>query len=57
MNWYTKISQDLSAIPDFITHYENELEKAKKDVRIVGNVEKNVANLPGITEHVFNQLQ
>jgi hypothetical protein len=57
MNWYTKISQDLSVIPDFITHYENELEKAKKDVRIVGNVEKNVANLPGITEHVFNQLQ
>lgn len=30
---------------------------AKSDVRIYGNVEKNVAALPGITEHRFNQLQ
>jgi hypothetical protein len=57
MNWYTKISQDLSAIPDFITHYESELVDAKKEVKIYGNVEKNIANLPGVTEHRFNQLQ
>ena len=30
---------------------------AKSDVKIYGNVEKNVAALPGITEHRFNQLQ
>jgi hypothetical protein len=57
MNWYTKISQDLSEIPDFITHYESELVDAKKEVKIYGNVEKNIANLPGVTEHRFNQLQ
>jgi hypothetical protein len=57
MNWYTKVSQDLSVIPDFITHYEAELESAKQDVRVRGNVEKNIASLPGITEHRFNQLQ
>lgn len=57
MNWYTKISTDMSVIPDFITHYESELNEAKKEVRIYGNVEKNIANLPGITEHRFNQLQ
>lgn len=57
MNWYTKISQDLSAIPDFITYYESELVDAKKEVKIYGNVEKNIANLPGVTEHRFNQLQ
>jgi hypothetical protein len=57
MNWYTKISQDLSAIPDFITYYESELVEAKKEVKIYGNVEKNIANLPGVTEHRFNQLQ
>ena len=57
MNWYTRISQDLSVIPDFITHYESELTDAKKEVKIYGNVEKNIANLPGITEHRFNQLQ
>jgi len=57
MNWYTKITADLSVIPDFITHYEAELVDAKKDVKVFGNVEKNIANLPGITEHRFNQLQ
>jgi hypothetical protein len=57
MNWYTKVSQDLSAIPDFITHYESELASAKQEVKIYGNVEKNIANLPGVTEHRFNQLQ
>ena len=57
MNWYTRISQDISVIPDFITYYENELSQAKSEVKIYGNVEKNIANLPGITEHRFNQLQ
>lgn len=57
MNWYTKITQDISTLPDFITHYENELNSAKKEVKVYGNVEKNIASLPGITEHRFNQLQ
>ena len=57
MNWYTKITSDLSAIPDFISHYESELEQAKWDVRVNGKVEKNISNLPGITEQRFNQLQ
>ena len=57
MNWYTRVTQDISVIPDFIVHYENELHQAKSEVKIYGNVEKNIANLPGITEHRFNQLQ
>jgi len=57
MNWYNKITQDLSAIPDFISYYENELISAKNEVKVFGNVEKNIANLPGVTEHRFNQLQ
>lgn len=56
-NWYTRISTDLSVLPDFITHYESELIQAKQDVKIYGNVEKNIAGLPGVTEHRFNQLQ
>jgi nicotinic acid phosphoribosyltransferase len=56
-NWYTRITADLSVIPDFITHYENELVSAKKEVKVYGNVEKNIAAIPGITEHRFNQLQ
>ena len=57
MNWYTRITVDLAVIPDFITHYEAELIDAKKDVKVYGNVEKNIAAIPGITEHRFNQLQ
>ena len=57
MNYYSQITGNLSVIPDFISHYENELQLAKRDVKIFGNVEKNVSSLPGITEHRFNQLQ
>jgi len=57
MNWYTRVSADIGLIPDFILHYEAELVQAKNDVRIYGNVEKNIAALPGVTEHRFNQLQ
>jgi hypothetical protein len=57
MNWLTKVSQDMSVIPDFISHYETEYISAKNEVKVYGNVEKNIANLPGVTEHRFNQLQ
>ncbi len=56
-NWLTIVSNDISRLPDFIAHYENELATAKSDVKIWGNVEKNIAALPGVTEHRFNQLQ
>jgi hypothetical protein len=55
--WYNKIVASLGNIPDFIAYYEQELEDAKRDVRIGGLVEKNITALPGITEHRFNQLQ
>jgi len=57
MNWYTRISVNLAEIPDFIQHFEAELDNAKKEVKIHGNVEKNIAAIPGVTEHRFNQLQ
>ena len=56
-NWYTKITTNLAVIPDFISHYDTEIISAKGDVKVYGNVEKNIAALPGVTEHRFNQLQ
>lgn len=56
-NWYTRVSNDLSVIPDFMSYYEAELVSAKSDVKISGNVEKLIAGIPGVTEHRFNQLQ
>ena len=55
--WYHKVVQDLGNIPGFIDYYENELQSAKVDCTIKGHLERNVAGLPGITEHRFNQLQ
>jgi hypothetical protein len=55
--WYSKVVANLGNIPDFIAHYERELDLAKAECRIGGLVEKNITALPGITEHRFNQLQ
>ena len=55
--WYNRVVANLGEIPDFINYYENELLTAKYDCSIKGNVEKNIAALPGVTEHRFNQLQ
>jgi hypothetical protein len=55
--WYNRIVQNLGEIPDFINYYENELVEAKQDCAVKGHLERNIANLPGITEHRFNQLQ
>ena len=55
--WYSRVVASLNAIPDFINHYERELDDAKKDCKIYGIVEKNITALPGITEFRYNQLQ
>jgi hypothetical protein len=57
MNWYSQITIDLGKIPDFIAHYEAELQQAKNECRVGGYVERNIKELPGLTEHRFNQLQ
>jgi len=56
MNWYDRVSKDISNIPDAVAYYEAELLAAKTDARIAGNLEKAAANMP-IVENRFNQLQ
>lgn len=55
--WYTLVTQDLANLPDFMEHYNTELEQARFEVGIKGSVERNLAGLPGITEHRFAHLQ
>jgi hypothetical protein len=57
LNWYDKISKDISYIPDAVAFYEQELQAAKVECKIIGNIEKASANMPGIVENRFNQLQ
>jgi hypothetical protein len=55
--WYAKVSKDISHLPACIDYYYNELDSAKREVKIYGNIEKASAALPGIVEQRFNQLQ
>ena len=57
MTWYSKVSQDISNIPEAIIYFEYELTEARREVKIVGNIEKAAASMPGIVEHRYNQLQ
>ena len=55
--WYSKVSKDISYIPDAVAYFEAELQVAKNDSRIAGNIEKAAANMPGIVEQRYCQLQ
>jgi len=55
--YYNLIVQDIGNLPGFMTHYENELAKNRSCVQIKGNLEQNLARLPGETEMIFGQLQ
>ena len=57
MGWYTNIAKDISYIPDAILHFEGELDVARTEVKIIGNVERAAANMPGVVEQRFSQLQ
>ena len=57
MGWYSEISRDVSKIPDAVAHFDKELIQARIEVKLKGNVERAAAEMPGIVEHRFNQLQ
>jgi hypothetical protein len=57
MGWYSRVSRDISEIPSAIQYFETELLTAKNECKINGSIEKSAAQMPGIVEHRFNQLQ
>ena len=57
MSRYSKVSKDISNLPDCIEYFYRDLDAAKKEVKIFGSIEKASAALPGIVEQRFNQLQ
>lgn len=57
MSWYSQVSKDIANLPSCLDYFYSELDQAKKEVKIYGNIEKASANLPGIVEQRFNQLQ
>jgi hypothetical protein len=57
MGWYSRVSRDINEIPNAIQHFEDELATARQEVKIKGNIERALAEMPGLIEHRFNQLQ
>jgi len=57
MGWYHKVSNDISKIPDAIQYFESEMIDARVEVKIKGSIERAAAEMPGLVEHRFNQLQ
>jgi hypothetical protein len=57
MGWYSEVSRDVSKIPSAVKYFDDELNDARQEVKLKGNVERAAAEMPGIVEHRFNQLQ
>ncbi len=55
--WYSKVTSDISKLPDCIDYYDQQLIEARSHISVHGNVEKNNAALPGWVEMYFAQLQ
>lgn len=57
-SWYYVVSQDMSQIPACIDYYEDELAEARRELSLKGKaVERHSAELAGLVEYRFNQLQ
>ena len=57
MSWFNKIRQDIANIVPAIDYYEKQLDEARLDCSLKGNVERHSRDMPGVVEHRFNQLQ
>ena len=57
MGWYSEVSRDVGRIPNAVAFFEAELEEAKVECKLSGNLERASVPMPGIVEHRFNQLQ
>ena len=57
MGYYSEVARDINKIPEAIKFFEDQLIEARGEVKLKVNVERAAAEMPGIVEHRFNQLQ
>ena len=57
MSWFNKIRADISNIVPAIDYFEQQLDEARLECGLKGNVERHSRDMPGIVEFRFNQLQ
>jgi len=56
-SWYNKIKNNISELINCIIFFESELDGARLECGMKGNLEKLSREMPGIVEYRFNQLQ
>jgi hypothetical protein len=56
-SWYNKVKDNLNNVVDAINYYEKELDDARWEASIKGNLEKNSREIPGLIAYRFAQLQ
>jgi hypothetical protein len=57
-DWYYKVVSSFNNVPPCIVYFEGELEEARKELSLKGKtLEKHAAELPGLVEYRFSQLQ
>lgn len=57
-NWYYRVTANIAEIPNFIMHFEAELEDARRELSLKGKtLERHASELPGLVEQRFAQLQ
>lgn len=57
IDWYRRVTGNIEELPAAIIYYESELDSARKETSLKGNLEMNSRLMPGIVEYRFNQLQ
>lgn len=55
--WLNRVAADLTVLPEFLEHFQQQLDQARADLKIQGNLERQLQLLPGITELRYGQLQ
>lgn len=55
--WFKRVQDNLTVLPECISYFDAELQQARYDCTLKGNVEKLSREIPQIVEHRFNQLQ
>jgi hypothetical protein len=53
--WYNKVKDDITAIVDAISYFEKELEEARKETSLRGNLERSSRDIPGFVAYRFGQ--
>lgn len=56
--WYYRVTNNLGLIPEFVSYFEDELLQARLELSLKNkSIEKHAAELPGLVEQRYAQLQ